>query len=182
MRILQYELQRTPNSRAALSLLGYCYYSTQDYAMAAECYEKLSQLVPEHSDYKLYHAQSLYNAFMFPEAVAVLSSIDDPKMVHQVVKLDSAIKYREEDLPNARILVDQYEPDDPDTEVNIACLEYKEGNYQQALKKFLSTVETHGFIADLYYAIALCYYNMGLYPQANKYITEIISSGWFSYV
>ena len=134
MRILQYELQRTPNSRSALSLLGYCYYTTQDFAMAAECYDKLTQIAPEHTDYKLYHAQALYNAFMFPEAIAVLSTIDDPKMVHQVVKLDSAIKYREEDLSNARILVDQYEPDDPDTEVNLACLDYKEGNYQQALQ------------------------------------------------
>ena len=177
MRILQYELQRTPNSRAALSLLGYCYYTTQDFAMAAECYDKLTQISPEHTDYKLYHAQALYNAFMFPEAIAVLSTIDDPKMVHQVVKLDSAIKYREEDLSNARILVDQYEPDDPDTEVNLACLDYKEGNYQQALQRFLSTTETHGYVADLYYAIALCYYNMGSYSQAQKYISEIIKSG-----
>lgn len=51
--------------------------------MAAECYEKLTQLVPNHTDYKLYHAQALYNAFMFPEAVAVMSQIDDPKMEPQ---------------------------------------------------------------------------------------------------
>ncbi|KAK6032206.1 hypothetical protein OSTOST_01619 [Ostertagia ostertagi] len=29
IRILQYEVQRTPLNRAALSLLGYCYYFTQ---------------------------------------------------------------------------------------------------------------------------------------------------------
>ena len=61
MRILQYELQRNPESRAALSLLGYCYHHIQDYIMAAECYEKLSELYPQHSDYRLYHAQALYN-------------------------------------------------------------------------------------------------------------------------
>jgi Tfp pilus assembly protein PilW len=43
--------------------------------MAAECYGKLVQLFPEQSDYKLYHAQSLYNSFMFPEAVAILSQV-----------------------------------------------------------------------------------------------------------
>uniref|UniRef100_A0A914CL36 Tetratricopeptide repeat protein 30 n=1 Tax=Acrobeloides nanus TaxID=290746 RepID=A0A914CL36_9BILA len=73
MRVLQYELQRSPNSRAALSLLGYCYYNTQDFIMAAECYDKLTQLYPDHTDYKLHHAQSLYNAFMFPEAIAVMA-------------------------------------------------------------------------------------------------------------
>uniref|UniRef100_A0A915MH18 Tetratricopeptide repeat protein 30 n=1 Tax=Meloidogyne javanica TaxID=6303 RepID=A0A915MH18_MELJA len=109
MRVLQYEVQRNPESRAALSLLGYCYYYIQDYIMAAECYEKLSELYPQHTDYRLYHAQALYNAYMFPEAVSVLAL--------KVVKLDAAIKYREEDLQNARILVEQFDSDDPDIEV-----------------------------------------------------------------
>ena len=38
-------------------------------------------------------------------------------MEKKVVKLDAAIKYREEDLQNARILVDQFDNDDPDIEV-----------------------------------------------------------------
>lgn len=42
-----------------------------------------------------------------------------------MVKLDAAIKYREEDLRNARILVEQFDADDPDTEVNMACLDFK---------------------------------------------------------
>uniref|UniRef100_A0A914YEV7 Tetratricopeptide repeat protein 30 n=1 Tax=Panagrolaimus superbus TaxID=310955 RepID=A0A914YEV7_9BILA len=177
IRILQYELQRTPNSRAALSLLGYCYYTTQDFVMAAECYDKLTQLVPNHTDYKLYHAQALYNAFMFPEAVAVMSQIDDPKMEPQVIKLDSAIKYREEDINNARILVERYEPEDPDMEFNLACLDYKDGKYTDALKKFVAASNIHGYMADEYYSIALCHYNMGAFTQANKYIGEIIDRG-----
>jgi hypothetical protein len=43
--------------------------------MAAECYDKLTQLYPDHTDYRLYHAQSLYNAFMFPEAIAVMAQV-----------------------------------------------------------------------------------------------------------
>jgi len=38
-------------------------------------------------------------------------------MEKKVVKLDAAIKYREEDLQNARILVEQFDSDDPDIEV-----------------------------------------------------------------
>jgi hypothetical protein len=41
--------------------------------------------------------------------------------------LASAIKYREDDVHNARILVEQYEPDDPDIEVNLACIDFKAG-------------------------------------------------------
>lgn len=36
------------------------------------CLAKLTEQHPQYVDYKLYHAQSLYNAFLFPEAVAVL--------------------------------------------------------------------------------------------------------------
>lgn len=51
--------------------------------------------------------------------------VEDPKLAGQVIKLKSAIKYREEDLNNAKILVQQYEVGDPDTEINLACLDYK---------------------------------------------------------
>ncbi|CAK5051810.1 unnamed protein product [Meloidogyne enterolobii] len=152
-----------PPSRAALSLLGYCYYYIQDYIMAAECYEKLSELYPQHTDYRLYHAQALYNAYMFPEAVSVLALINDPKMEKKVVKLDAAIKYREEDLQNARILVEQFDSDDPDIE---------EGKPAEALKRFMVATEQQN--NHLTYSIALCHYQMRNFPQALSMISEII--------
>ena len=39
-------------SRAALSLLGYCYYQMQDFVNAADCYEQLTVLNPEVEDYR----------------------------------------------------------------------------------------------------------------------------------
>lgn len=36
-------------SRAALSLLGYCYYQMQDFVNSSDCYEQLSILHPEVS-------------------------------------------------------------------------------------------------------------------------------------
>lgn len=93
--------------------------------MASECYGKLADQYPQHVDYKLNYAHALYNAFMLPEAVAVLLQIDDPKYANKVVKLDAAIKYQEEDLINARILLEQFESDDPDMEINMACLDFK---------------------------------------------------------
>uniref|UniRef100_A0A183CM85 Tetratricopeptide repeat protein 30 n=1 Tax=Globodera pallida TaxID=36090 RepID=A0A183CM85_GLOPA len=181
IRVLQYELQRNPESRAALSLLGYCYQHIQDFIMAAECYEKLSELYPQHVDYRLYHAQALYNAFMFPEAVSALALINDPKMECKAVKLDAAIKYREEDVENARILVEQFDNEDPDMEVNMACLDYKEANFDGALRRFTAAMaqqrvdESPGSQNQLTYAIALCHYQMHDFPQALQMITEIIN-------
>lgn len=180
MRILQYELQRNPESRAALSLLGYCYHHIQDYIMAAECYEKLSELYLQHTDYRLYHAQALYNAYMFPESVSVLALINEPKMEKKVVKLDAAIKYREEDLQNARILVEQFDNEDPDAEVNLACLDFKEEKYDEALQRFTAATTQQnvddllGSQNQLTYSIALCHYQMRDFSQALKMIAEII--------
>ena len=44
-------------SRAALSLLAYCYYYVQDYVNAANSYEQLTNYYPEEEDYKVYYAQ-----------------------------------------------------------------------------------------------------------------------------
>lgn len=45
--------------------------------MAAETYEKLASLYPQHADYKLYHAQSLYAAFALADAETVMEKVSD---------------------------------------------------------------------------------------------------------
>ncbi len=94
-----------------------------------------------------------------------------------MVKLDAAIKYREEDLNNARILVEQFDEEDPDAEVNMACLDFKEGKYSEALAKFTRATEQGGYQSDLSYALALCHYHLGDYPETLKHIAEIVDRG-----
>lgn len=43
----------------------------------------------------------------------------------QVLKLKAAIKYGEEDLVSAKVLMENSPEDDPDTEINHGCLLYK---------------------------------------------------------
>lgn len=73
-------------SRAALSLLGYCYYHIQDFSASAECYEQLTQLHPEVEDYKVYYAQSLYKAGAYPEATKASFALDNTSS-HTKVRL-----------------------------------------------------------------------------------------------
>lgn len=47
IRILTSELQTHAHSRAALSLLGFCYYFRQDFHAAAETYEQLCKYHPQ---------------------------------------------------------------------------------------------------------------------------------------
>lgn len=71
-------------SRAALSLLGYCYYQIQDFVNAADCYEQLAANNPEVEDYRLYYAQSLYKACLYDEAMKVSCQIDNPSYSNRV--------------------------------------------------------------------------------------------------
>ncbi|XP_040289154.1 tetratricopeptide repeat protein 30A [Bufo bufo] len=177
VQILSIELQKQYRSRAGLSLLGYCYYQMQDFFNAADCYEQLMQINPEIEEYKLYHAQSLYKACMYPEAMKATFILDSPAYQSKVLKLQACIKYGEEDLSGAKSLVEQIPSDDPDSEINLGCLLYKEGQYEEACKKFLTAMQVVGYKQDLSYSIALCYYSMKQYVPALKYISDIIEHG-----
>ena len=47
IQLLNQQLQTHSRSRAALSLLGYCYYQLQDFVNAADCYEQLTIISPD---------------------------------------------------------------------------------------------------------------------------------------
>ncbi|XP_052264590.1 tetratricopeptide repeat protein 30A-like isoform X2 [Dreissena polymorpha] len=177
VQVLNTQLQTHQRSRAALSLLGYCYYQKQDFVNASDCYEQLSIMHPEIEDYKLYYAQALYKACLYQEAMKVACQMDIPARQAEVVKLQAAIKYGEEDLPGAKSLVEQCPTDDPDTEINLGCLLFKEHRYQEACQKFTTAIQILGFKPDLAYNIALCHYMMKQYAPALKHIADIIEKG-----
>ncbi|XP_037060788.1 tetratricopeptide repeat protein 30A1 [Peromyscus leucopus] len=187
VQLLGAELQKSPRSRAGLSLLAYCYYRLQEFELAAECYEQLSQMHPELEQYRLYQAQALYKACLYPEATRVAFLLDNPTYQTRVLRLQAAIKYSEGDLPGARSLVEQLlsgeagedsgGENDPDSLVNMGCLLYKEGHYEAACSKFLAALQASGFQPDLSYNLALAYYSSRQYAPSLKHIADIIEHG-----
>ncbi|XP_030062483.1 tetratricopeptide repeat protein 30A isoform X2 [Microcaecilia unicolor] len=111
----------------------------------------------------------------YGEAVQILSN--ELQKQSRVLKLQAAIKYGEEDLSGAKSLVEQLPAEDPDSEINMGCLLYKEGQYDEACKKFIATMQVVGYKPDLSYKIALCYYSMKQYAPALKHIADIIERG-----
>lgn len=158
-------------------MLGYCYFRTQSFVEAANCYEQLSAMHPDVPEYKLYFAQALYEASMFEESYKVTMQITAPELEKKVTKLQSAIKYGEEDTISAKSLVDSYPQDDPDKDINLGCLLYKENQFEEALHKFSRSLNILGFNAHLHYNVALCYFRLKEYPQALKHITLVIEKG-----
>ncbi|XP_074552833.1 intraflagellar transport protein 70A isoform X2 [Halichoeres trimaculatus] len=158
IHILNGQLQKHTKSRAALSLLGFCYYHIQDFTNSAECYEQLTQLHPEVEEYKVYHAQSLYKAGAYPEATKASFALDNPNS-------------------HTESLLEQLPQEDPDYIHNMGCLLYQDGKHEEACKKFTSAMQVLGYVPALSYNIALCYYSLKNYNQALKYIAEIIERG-----
>uniref|UniRef100_A0A3Q1ET93 Tetratricopeptide repeat protein 30 n=1 Tax=Acanthochromis polyacanthus TaxID=80966 RepID=A0A3Q1ET93_9TELE len=177
IHILNGQLQKHTKSRAALSLLGFCYYHIQDFTNAAECYEQLTHLHPEVEEYKVYYAQSLYKAGAYPDATKASFVLDNPSSHTKMVKLQACIKYCEEDYSAAKSLLEQLPQDDPDYVYNMGCLLYQDGKYEEACKKFMSAMQVLGYVPALSYNIALTYYSLKNYAQALKYIGEIIERG-----
>ena len=59
---------------------------------AANCYEQLSLLYPEEEEYKVYYAQSLYNATLYEEAMKVTVTVEAPEYQGSMQKLQAAIR------------------------------------------------------------------------------------------
>ena len=142
-------------------------------------YGQLAKLFPENEDYAVHHAQSLYKASMYQDALRASRAIDskDPAVRQKVSRLQALIAYEEDDLAGCRARLDECPSDDPDVVVNLACCMLKEGRLEEARTRFLDAQQALGFQADIAYNIALCYYRTKQFGPALKHLAEIIERG-----
>lgn len=175
--ILLIEYQNFPRSRAALSLLAYCYYHINDFVTAAQYYELLLAICPDVDEYRIYYAQSLYKAGMYPEAIRSAVRVDNPQYNQRIKMLQAIVKYEQDELPSSKALLDQCHTEDPDVIVNYAAISYKEGKYEQARTQLTEAMNTVGYQPDLALNIALCYYREKQYGPSLRHIAEIIEKG-----
>jgi tetratricopeptide repeat protein 30 len=146
-----------PSSRAAASLLAYCYYYVSDFQSALQCYERLMKMCPDVEAYKFYYAQALFKAGMYEPALKACQAVDGPDFQERVLMLQVAIKYEQDDFMNTKSLIDSLPPDDADTLVNSACVMYKEASaqgadptlYEKARLLFQEAMSKMGFQAEL---------------------------------
>jgi tetratricopeptide repeat protein 30 len=175
--ILTRELQTSPRSRAALSLLGYCYYSMQDFRMAATMYEQLIRYFPEVNEYRVYHAQSLYKAGAYDESTKACQSVTSQQYTQRLLIMQAAAKYETEELNHAKIILSQCAASDPEAVIIEAAIMYKEDRFEEARVKFQEALSQVGYQCDLAYNVALCYFKMKQYAPCLKFIAEIIEKG-----
>lgn len=165
IRILNSQLEMNPRSRAALSLLGYCNYLSQNFLSAAEMYEQLIKYYPEVVEYRIYLAQSLYKAENYVEALKACQNIDKPELAQQLTILQFAIKYQMNELNNAHMLLENSEQDKEETLICQGCILYKENKFEESKNKF----EEAKKLCDspsIEYNIGVCCYKLKMLSAA----------------
>jgi len=171
------ELQFSPRSRAALSLLAYCYFYIQDYPNAADMYDQLTKFYPDVTSYKLYHAQCLLKAGLYQEASKVAQQIENPEYAERILQLQVHIQYELEEMAHAKSLISQMPPESAEAVVAQGCILYKEEKFEEAKAKFQEALNSTGYQCDIAYNVALCYYKMKQLAPSLKHIADIIEKG-----
>ncbi|GIQ84830.1 hypothetical protein KIPB_006400, partial [Kipferlia bialata] len=139
IEILQQQLAFHPKSRAALSLLGYCHYQTEQFEVSAKYYEQLMQLCPS-ANYQLNYAQCCLKAGLYKQALKAASFDVPADKEVGAMHLRAACKYEQDDTVGTRQIVEsllsQGRIDDARTYTLQACLLHKEGKFEEALESF----------------------------------------------
>jgi tetratricopeptide repeat protein 30 len=177
IRSLHSQLQTHPTSRAALSLLAYCYYYLQDFASAAEQYELLVKHYPEVVDYQINLAQCLFKAGQYEEAHKAAAAVTAPEHAERMTQLQASIRYVQDDLPGTQAFLAQADATSADTIVAMAGVQFKEGKYEEALASYESAISMIGQGVDMMYNMAVCRYRLGQHAPAMQLCNEIIEKG-----
>ena len=175
LKILDNELHSFPDSTAIHSIMAFCYWQQEDYQKAAVSYGKLVQLNPGNDEYKLHHATCLYKTEQYYEAMKASFAIQDPNLKAQAALLQAAIRYAEEDVQSAKAILAEGDQEDMDVMLDQACVLYKEDRFEEALDKYMEVKRIHGFMPEVAYCIALCYYRMNRFSETVQMIAEIKS-------
>jgi tetratricopeptide repeat protein 30 len=93
------------------------------------------------------------------------------------MKLQSAIKYAEDDIKACLEYVERSNSDDPAIEINRACILFKEEKFEAALERYKRAQQVLGSRPDISYNIAVCHYKLKNYDIALKNIADIIEKG-----
>ncbi len=175
--VLEIESRKFPRSRAALSILAFCYYHAQDFIRAANTYDKLVRICPSVEDYRLYHIQALLKAGALSDAQHHISKLRHEQISHHFLMIQLAAKMEEDDLNACKAILNSTIQDDPENMAAQATIEYKEGRYAEALSKYSDAFNMKGFDLCIAYNIALCHYMLQNYDEASEVLTEIIDRG-----
>lgn len=163
-------LQQKPDSRAALSLAGYCYYSKGDYEQAVGIYERLTALFPGHEPYQLNLANARLKAEMYLEAATVRGDSHEAKVIRAYAKRET------DNIAALQQVVDELTRQ-PTDDHRVYCLKgnllVARGNYPEAIEQYQAAYELEKDPRILY-AKALAHFREINYVDCLDTLAELL--------
>lgn len=185
--ILENQLILFPDSRAAISLLAYVCYLSEDYIASAKWYERLIEICPGEAKYSYYHAQALYKASMYQEAIQAAQTLESNLHLYQqdedstleldLKRLQGMIYFELEEYTKSKAQCDKCLPEDPNNIILQGSILYKQGQFDEAKKLFKEAKVILGDQSTVTYNIALSYYKLKRYSKCHKFIQDIVKKG-----
>lgn len=156
--VLSNQLLSHSNSRAALSLLAFCYAKTSQYRQASVVYEQLTKLYPNNPTYRLQYASCLHRVGYHDEALKATFCTeallhDEHCVINGIgaLKLGFSICFHLDDMKGASAFVQPSLFSYPEIIVNAGCLHYRENNYRKACSLFSRATSVNSVILINYY-------------------------------
>ncbi|TNJ27616.1 putative TPR repeat family protein [Giardia muris] len=171
LEVLRVQLADHPGNRAALSLMGYCYYSLDRYDEAVSVYSELCQRHPESERYHLALANARYKAGLYQEVLSVRGE------GHESTVLRAYAKHELDDAAGLAALVEgltRRPTDDP----CVFCLKgnmlLKAGKYSEALAQYSAALEIRPDPRVLF-AKALTCFRENNFPLCLRTLNELVT-------
>jgi tetratricopeptide (TPR) repeat protein len=115
------------------------------------------------------------------EAIELCDKIENSHLNTKVKELKAAIHYEKNDFQKAMAEIQSISNADYQTLINEGCVFFKLEQHDKAIAKFKEATKLCGFNAELFYNIALTYYEMGIFSEAYFYLDTIIRKAYDQY-
>lgn len=143
------------------------------------CYSELTKLCPEIVEYGYYQAQCLLKSGQFDEALEVCETkLESSHLQQKSKQLKAAIYYEKNEYDQAKKYLKSLNTSDFSTLVNEGCIFFKQDQFERALSKFNDAIKICGFNAELFYNVALTFFEMKEHKEALTYLDTIVQRAY----
>ncbi|CDW79337.1 tpr domain containing protein [Stylonychia lemnae] len=179
IQILTQLLRNGRKERSVYSVLAFCYFQTGDFQNASLCYSELIKICPEITEYSYYLAQCLLKSGMYEEALEVCEKqLDNTHLQQKGKQLKAAIYYEKNEFDMAKKHLKSLNTSDFASLVNEGCIYFKQDQIEKALGKFNDAIKICGFNAELFYNVALSYYELHEYKESVTFLDVILQKAY----
>ena len=162
-----------PESRASLSLIGYCSFQLMEYGRCVDVYSQLLDLCPNEQLYRLEYSRSLLKNGNHDAALRALEFVDEPGLRDEMLALKVSILFEMDELESCEHIINNSPTNGQWISIKASVLA-RQGQFVQAIDLYHQAQKELGYRAEIVYGLALSMYNLDKLQEALEKVEEIL--------